>query len=76
MLPEGSQMIATEVASPFLAPLQADPGGGSVHRHPLRAAPGLGLRRPGLYEVVSLSKKRPYIFLGCFVVGILLTRQT
>jgi sec-independent protein translocase protein TatC len=31
------------------------------------------LIKAGVTTVATLSKKRPYIFLGCFVVGMLIT---
>ena len=43
-LPEGTSMIATDVASPFLAPF-ADHGGGAVPRHAGDPRAGLGLHR-------------------------------
>ena len=131
LLPEGSQMIATEVASPFLAPglydnekmlaipilvssvalfyagaafayyvvfpllfeffTQTGPENVAVMTDinqylnfvlKLFFAFGVAFEIPiatfllilsGATTVESLSKKRPYIVLGCFVIGMLLT---
>ncbi len=44
-LPEGSSMIATEVASPFLTPVQTDPDVVDLYRHAVHPLPALVLYR-------------------------------
>ena len=45
--PAGTSMIATEVASPFLTPFQAQPGGCVLFSIPYTPVPDVGLHRAG-----------------------------
>ena len=43
LMPEGSTMIATGVASPFLTPFQAQPGAGHLYGNPRDPLSNLGV---------------------------------
>ena len=77
-LPEGATMIATEVASPLMT---------DINRYldfvlKLFFAFGIAFEIPiatillvwtGATDIESLRRKRAYVVVGCFVVGMLLT---